>query len=1292
MKQRLLTISIIICFLSFNSFAYDIKVENEDGVTIYYNYVNGGNELEVTRNIWASKYTGTVRIPQSVTIRNEKKNVTSIDEFAFCDCSGLSLVEIPNGVTAIGNYAFYGCSSLSSVNIPNSVTCIGDNVFWGCKGLTSLVIPDNVETIGNGALYECGGLTSITVGNSVKKIGESAFYGCNSLTSVSIGNSVRSIESGAFRGCTALKSVTIGNSVRYIGLFAFSGCINLSSITFGNKVSYIGDRAFESCTRLKTIEIPNSVTRIGSYAFAYCTGLTSIIMHNSISIIENYAFRGCTGLTSITIPSSVKYLGGSAFYSCSGLKDITIPSNVTYIGTNPFEGTAWYDNLPNGMIYKDNVCLGFKGNEPKGDITIEEGTRLIAGHAFNGCNLTSVSLPGSVISIGDFAFYGCSKLETIDIPNSVKSIGENAFCFCTNLGSFTIPESVSSIGIGAFKGTKWFNKLADGIIYKDNVVLGYIGSSPHGELNIAEGTRIIAESAFDRCESLTSVKLPSSVEHIGNEAFTRCKTLSSVNFGNSLKSIGYEAFYDCVQLKSITLPASLKSVDYRSFANCTGLEEVYSMNQHPNAFDYSAFMIDPGYGSYSTAKLYVPVGSKEEYLATEGWNHFSNILFDGEVIIAVHNYTREYGEENPIFEYEICDGKIESGNPLLTCSANKTSPVGTYDIVVERGSLTNDIITSVSGTLTITKAPLIISAGNYLKKEGEDNPDFNPIYTGFKNNETKNNLIQQPVINCSASSESPVGIYTVSVSDAEEQNYDISYKNGIISIKDIKDCSINGHDYVDLDLPSGKVWATMNYGASSEEESGSYIKWSSRSNVKNTWGEEWSVPNQSDIKELINYCDFSWVVVGDSVYGFKVTGKNGKSIFLPAAGYYISDTYQLANQRVCYWSDTKADTDFAIALDGSDNNISSTRSYNYLYISLPIRPVANKMKYRLTYIVDGELYKESNIEKGTVITPEPAPTREGHTFSGWSNLPSTMPAQDITVTGFFTVNKYKLVYMVDSVLYKEIEIGYGAAIPTEQYPNKEGYTFSGWSEIPKTMPASDLTVTGAFVINKYKLIYMVDNKEYKSYEIDYNSSITPEADPTKEGYIFSGWSWIPSTMPAEDVIVTGTFTANKYKLTYKIDGIDYKITEIEYGSTITPEPAPTKEGYTFSGWSWIPSKMPAEDVTITGTFTINKYKLTYLIDDEVYKTFEVEYSTTIIPEAAPQKDGYDFSGWDNVPETMPAHDVTINASFTVGITDVLISSGEVKVFDTKGNQIGKLQKGINILIFKNGERKKVVIK
>ena len=309
-------------------------------------------------------------------------------------------------------------------------------------------------------------------------------------------------------------------------------------------------------------------------------------------------------------------------------------------------------------------------------------------------------------------------------------------------------------------------------------------------------------------------------------------------------------------------------------------------------------------------------------------------------------------------------------------------------------------------------------------------------------------------------------------------------------------------------------------------------------------------------------------------------------------------------------------------------------------------------QYTLTYKVDDQVYKTYTIEEGETITPEPAPTKEGYTFSGWSDIPQTMPDHDVTVTGSFTINKYKLTYIVDASVYKTYDIEYGSSITPEAEPSKEGYTFSGWSDIPQTMPAQDVTVTGAFTVNKYKLTYVVDNEVYRSYDVEYGATITPEEAPTKENYIFSGWSDIPRTMPAHDVTVTGSFTyapPKAYTLTYMVDGEVYKTVSYYEGDAITPEAEPTKEGYTFSGWSYIPYTMPAEDLTVTGTFTVNKYTLTYKIDGVVYKSYEIAYGSTITPEEAPWIEGYTFSGWSEIPETMPAHDVEITGSFTQNV-------------------------------------------
>ena len=224
-----------------------------------------------------------------------------------------------------------------------------------------------------------------------------------------------------------------------------------------------------------------------------------------------------------------------------------------------------------------------------------------------------------------------------------------------------------------------------------------------------------------------------------------------------------------------------------------------------------------------------------------------------------------------------------------------------------------------------------------------------------------------------------------------------------------------------------------------------------------------------------------------------------------------------------------------------------------------------------------------------------------------------------------------------------------------------------------------------------KIIYMVGDEVYKEEVVMVTTSVTPVSSPEKEGYTFSGWIGIPEAMPMEDIIVKGYFTINTYNLTYILDGEVYKQYEYTYSSVIEPEPELEKEGYTFSGWGSIPETMPAENVTVTGSFTINKYKLTYQVDGKEYKTYEVEYGSTIIPEPQPEGDYVRFA-WVGIPEKMPAHDVTVTADFETGIADVIAKNDIKYIYGPNGKRVNKLQKGVNIVVMKDGTTKKITLK
>lgn len=370
----------------------------------------------------------------------------------------------------------------------------------------------------------------------------------------------------------------------------------------------------------------------------------------------------------------------------------------------------------------------------------------------------------------------------------------------------------------------------------------------------------------------------------------------------------------------------------------------------------------------------------------------------------------------------------------------------------------------------------------------------------------------------------------------------------------------------------------------------------------------------------------------------------------------------------------------AITLDGT--NLTAT-------ITIPIEMSS---AFVVKFIVDGEIISEQTLSSGTLIIAPDAPEKEGYTFSGWSEIPETMPNHDVVVTGTFSINSYTLTYELDGEVYKSTSVVYGTAITPEEDLIKEGYTFSGWSEIPETMPAHDVIITGSFNVNSYTLTYMVDGEEYNTSTVTYGTAITAEDAPSKEGYTFSGWSEFPATMPAHDVEVTGTFSVNSYTLTYKVDGEVYNTVTVDYGASLTPETLPNREGYSFSGWSEIPATMPARDVEVTGTFSVNSYTVTFMYGDEVLTTEEVEYGAVIpLPESL-SSERYTLVEWLDVPESMPAHDITIQASYTDGVIYIHGNNPDAKYYQLSGCKIQNLQRGFNIIRMSDGTVRKVMVK
>ena len=576
-------------------------------------------QFSYTTNNGAITITGYTGPGGAVTIPSTVNGwpVTGIGENAFASLSDVTSVTIPGSVIRIDDQAFMKCG-LTSITIPDSVASIGDYVFKACPNLSSITIPDSVTNLGNTVFCLCTSLTNAAIGNGVPNIEQAAFWGCYSLSSLTIGSSVTNIATWAFLECSALTSVTIPAGVGSIESLAFSGCLSLKAVYFlGNAPStdpsaFNGDNAtvyylpgtagwgsrlggaptalaatpvgpFRCTTNNGAITItgyggpggavaiPSTangwpVTGIGENAFASLSDVTSAMIPDSVTTIGETAFAGCSSLGGITVAAN-----NPAFCSVAGVLfdkgqttliqypagnkalTYTIPGSVISIDDGAFMNCRLTSiTIPDSVASIGNYV--FSGCANLSRITIPDGVASIENYAFNGCaNLSSITIPDSVVSVGNYAFNGCASLSSITIPDSVVSVGNDAFNGCANLSSITIPDSVVSVGNDAFSGCVNLSSIT-----------------------IPDSVTNLGSNAFGSCSSLTNVTIGNGVTSIANGEFSgfSLPSLTSVTIGNGVTSIGPATFLQCYSLATVTIGSGVTNIDDQAFSCCTSLSAI----------------------------------------------------------------------------------------------------------------------------------------------------------------------------------------------------------------------------------------------------------------------------------------------------------------------------------------------------------------------------------------------------------------------------------------------------------------------------------------------------------------------------------------------------------------------------------------------------------------------------------------------------------------------------------------------------------------------------------------------
>ena len=599
-------------------------------------------------------------------------SVKKIGNGAFGGHNNLTSIDIPYGVEEIDTYAFSQCVSLQSISLPKTLKKVYSNAFYSCNSLKDVYYSGLASDWNSMYISSTGNNTLLLATKHYPEtgsLGDNVTYALSNdgLLIVSgtgnMDNYYGNTETGVspLMNNTNVKRVIIEDGVTNIGVGAFYGCQNLKSVEIPDSVTEICGDAFINCSSLTGVEIPSSVTHIWGGAFEGCSSLKSIAIPDSVDKVEGTVFKYCENLTSIYIGKAVKYIGPDSFFLCYNLKRVFYGgSEADWDKINIDSGNTkltdakryYYKGSLGGNVYyaldSETGVLTISGTGDMDDfdfaeapfyefrekiktVKILEGVTSISTFLFYNCvNITSVTLPDGLITIGKGAFETCRGIKTIDIPSTVTSIGREAFSMCLALTNFTFPSGITTISPSTFNSCSALEKVAipatvtniedfafaysglkkvhfggakdewDAITIgtNNNPLInadvyfseGSCGASAIYSFDEATGTLTISGSGamydygssnserppFEHLLSkIQTVVVRDGVTSIGDYAFQYYYSITTVVIPDSVKTIGGRAFYYCDNLETVYMGSGVTSIGYETFNDCNYLKQIY---------------------------------------------------------------------------------------------------------------------------------------------------------------------------------------------------------------------------------------------------------------------------------------------------------------------------------------------------------------------------------------------------------------------------------------------------------------------------------------------------------------------------------------------------------------------------------------------------------------------------------------------------------------------------------------------------------------------------------------------